>query len=66
MSRPKDENSVSSRVSALEVNGECIIQNKNVASVIVMVSQLKKKEGMGDRKFKIHSKDDMVSIKRIS
>jgi hypothetical protein len=65
MSRPKSDNSVATLVSLLLVNNSIHIENKSLSSVAVMVSNLKKREGQQDKKFKIKQEDNTVTVTRV-
>lgn len=65
MSRPKSDNSVATLVSLLLVNTCVHIKDKSLASIAVMVSNLKKREGQQDKKFKIKQEDGIVIVSRV-
>jgi hypothetical protein len=64
MSRNVSPDSVSSKVSALLVH-ESIIFSNPYTSVMVMVSNLKKKKGHTKKIFKIYAKEDLTSVTRV-
>jgi len=65
MARPKSDSSVATVVSLLLVNNSIHIENKSLSSVAVMVSNLKKREGQQDKKFKIKQEDGVVIVSRV-
>jgi hypothetical protein len=64
MARQTDPHSVSSKVAELKL-GEHIILDNPYTSVMVMVSNLKKKEAHKDKIFKIKSAADITIVTRI-
>lgn len=65
MGRPTEENSVHSLVSILGVGESVKIENKNQASIVVLVSTLKRKEEHKDKKFKIKLNSEGTLVERI-
>ena len=65
MAIPISDNSVSTIVGLLLVNNSIHIENKSLSSVAVMISQLKKREGQQDKKFKIKQEDGVVIVSRV-
>lgn len=64
MARTKSENSVSTKVSELELNQSVSFTNP-LQSVAVMVSNLKKREGNADKIFKIKYVEGLVYVTRV-
>jgi hypothetical protein len=64
MARHPDPESVSNKVAQLQLN-ETIVLNNPYTSVMVMVSNLKRKEGNQDKVFKIKSIDATTSVTRV-
>jgi CRISPR/Cas system-associated endonuclease Cas3-HD len=64
MARHPDPESVSNKVAQMELN-ETIVLNNPYTSVMVMVSNLKRKEGNQDKVFKIKSIDATTSVTRV-
>ena len=64
MSRHPDPESVSNKVAQMELN-ETIVLNNPYTSVMVMVSNLKRKEGNQDKVFKIKSLDAATHVTRV-
>ena len=64
MARHPDPESVSNKVAQLQLN-ETIVQNNPYTSVMVMVSNLKRKEGNQDKVFKIKSLDATTHVTRV-
>ena len=64
MARNISPDSVSSKVSDLKV-GESLLLENPYTSVMVMVSNLKRKEGNQDKVFKIKSIDATTSVTRV-
>jgi CRISPR/Cas system-associated endonuclease Cas3-HD len=64
MARHPDPESVSNKVAKMELN-ETIVLNNPYTSVMVMVSNLKRKEGNQDKVFKIKSIDATTSVTRV-
>jgi hypothetical protein len=64
MARHPDPESVSNKVAQIELN-ETIVLNNPYTSVMVMVSNLKRKEGNQDKVFKIKSIDATTSVTRV-
>ena len=64
MARHPDPESVSNKVAQMELN-ETIVLSIPYTSVMVMVSNLKRKEGNQDKVFKIKSIDATTSVTRV-
>tara|TARA_R110000868_G_scaffold395527_1_gene667296 strand:+ start:329 stop:526 length:198 start_codon:yes stop_codon:yes gene_type:complete len=64
MARHPDPESVSNKVAQMELN-ETIVLSNPYTSVMVMVSNLKRKEGNQDKVFKIKSIDATTSVTRV-
>lgn len=64
MARHPDPESVSNKVAQLQLN-ETIVLNNPYTSVMVMVSNLKRKEGNQDKVFKIKSLDATTYVTRV-
>ena len=64
MARHPDPESVSNKVAQMELN-ETIVLSNPYTSVMVMVSNLKRKEGNKDKVFKIKSIDATTSVTRV-
>jgi CRISPR/Cas system-associated endonuclease Cas3-HD len=64
MARHPDPESVSNKVAQLHLN-ETIVLNNPYTSVMVMVSNLKRKEGNQDKIFKIKSLDATTHVTRV-
>jgi len=64
MARHPDPESVSNKVAQMELN-ETIVLNNPYTSVMVMVSNLKRKEGNQYKVFKIKSIDATTSVTRV-
>jgi hypothetical protein len=64
MARHPDPESVSNKVAQLQLN-ETIVLNNPYTSVMVMVSNLKRKEGNQDKVFKIKSLDATTHVTRV-
>jgi CRISPR/Cas system-associated endonuclease Cas3-HD len=64
MARHPDPESVSNKVAQLQLN-ETIVLTNPYTSVMVMVSNLKRKEGNQDKVFKIKSIDATTSVTRV-
>jgi hypothetical protein len=65
MSRKQEPNSVATIVGLLMVNNSVEIQQKKLASVAVMISQLKRKEENKDKKFKLKEVNGVVTVTRV-
>jgi hypothetical protein len=65
MPRKQEPNSVATIVGLLLVNNSVEIQEKKLASVAVMISQLKRKEENKDKKFKLKEVDGVVTVTRV-
>ena len=65
MPRKQGPNSVATIVGLLMVNNSVEIQEKKLASVAVMISQLKRKEENKDKKFKLKEVDGVVTVTRV-
>jgi hypothetical protein len=65
MPRKQEPNSVATIVSLLMVNNSVEIQQKKLASVAVMISQLKRKDENKDKKFKLKEVDGVVTVTRV-
>ena len=64
MARHPDPESVSNKVAQMELN-ETIVFNNPYTSVMVMVSNLKRKEEHKDKIFKIKSLDAATHVTRV-
>jgi len=64
MARHPDPESVSNKVAQMELN-ETIVFNNPYTSVMVMVSNLKRKEAHKDKIFKIKSVDAATHVSRV-
>jgi CRISPR/Cas system-associated endonuclease Cas3-HD len=64
MARHPDPESVSNKVAQMELN-ETIVLNNPYTSVMVMVSNLKRKEGNQDKVFKIKYIDATTHVSRV-
>jgi hypothetical protein len=64
MARHPDPESVSNKVAQLQLN-ETIVLNNPYTSVMVMVSNLKRKEEHKDKIFKIKSLDAATHVTRV-
>lgn len=64
MARHPDPESVSNRVAQMQLN-ETLVFNNPYTSVMVMVSNLKRKEEHKDKIFKIKSVDATTSVTRV-
>lgn len=65
MPRSKEQNSVATIVGLLLVGNDVKIENKTLASVSVMVSQLKRREEHKDKKFKVKQVDGVIIVTRV-
>jgi len=65
MARKQEPNSVSTIVGLLLVGSSVDIQQKKLASVAVMISQLKRKEENKDKKFKLKEVNGVVTVTRV-
>ena len=63
--RKKSDTSVSTIVGLMLLGESVNIQEKTAASVAVMVSLLRKNEPHKDKKFKIKSSDNGVTVTRV-
>jgi hypothetical protein len=64
MARHPDPESVSNKVAQMQLN-ETLVFNNPYTSVMVMVSNLKRKEEHKDKIFKIKSVDATTSVTRV-
>jgi len=65
MARKQEPNSVATIVGLLLVDSEVKIEKKSLASVAVMVSNLKRKHEHTDKKFKGSQIEGVVVVKRV-
>ena len=65
MPRKQEPNSVATIVGLLMVNNSVEIQQKKLASVAVMISQLKRKDENKDKKFKLKEVNGVVTVTRV-
>ena len=65
MPRKQEPNSVATIVGLLLVGNDVKIENKTLASVSVMVSQLKRKEEHKDKKFKVKQVNGVIIVTRV-
>lgn len=65
MPRKQEPNSVATIVGLLLVGSSVEIQQKKLASVAVMISQLKRKEENKDKKFKLKEVNGVVTVTRV-